>query len=284
MATVSTPRDWYRNDYPTSDGKPMAETDLHRDLMATLISILQTHFAALPRVYVSGNLLIFYEPGNKRKHVAPDVFVVKGVAKHKRPNDLLWEEGKGPDFVIELTSSSTRREDMTKKFTLYRDTLKVREYFLFDPFGDYLRPQLQGYRLRQGAYHPIRPVAGRLPSQVVGLHLEAQGQMLRLYDPQAGKWLPTPPEALALEAEAREAAEVARRAEAEAREAVEAERRAEVEAREAAEAERRAEAEARQRAEAARRAEAEARQAAEAEVQRLRAELEALRRQQRSSR
>ena len=47
--------------------------------------------------------------------------------------------------------------------------LGVKEYFLFDPFEDYLDPPIQGYRLRKGAYVPIKPVNGRLPSQVTGL-------------------------------------------------------------------------------------------------------------------
>jgi Uma2 family endonuclease len=170
----------------------MAETDGHRELMFDLIKMLQAFFAAMSQVYVSGNLLVFYQRGNRRKHVSPDVFVVKGVEKRRRPNYLVWEEGKGPQVVIELTSSSTRKEDTDKKFALYREVLKVREYFLFDPLGDYLKPRLQGYRLRQGEYRLIRPVAGRLPSQVLGLHLEQDGNALRLWDPATGQWLPTP--------------------------------------------------------------------------------------------
>src|SRR5947209_2323994 len=192
MATVSPTPSLMKNGYPTSDGKPMAETDTHRNLMMVLIEILKAFYQAQPRVYVSGNLLIFYQAGNKRRHVAPDVFVVKGVAKGDRLNYLVWEEGKGPDFVIELTSSSTRREDVEKKFDLYQNTLKVKEYFLFDPLGDYLDPPLRGYRLRKGVYQPIREVNGRLPSQVIGLHLERDGKELRLYDPSTGQWLPTP--------------------------------------------------------------------------------------------
>src|SRR5436309_5738229 len=193
MATVSPTSSLMKNGYPTSDGKPMAETDTHRDLMLVLIEILKVFYQAQPRVYVSGNLLIFYEPGNKRRHVAPDVFVVKGVPKRVRPNYLIWKEGKGPDIVIELTSSSTRREDTTKKFDLYQNTLKVKEYFLFDPQEDYLDPSMQGYRLRKGVYQPIRPVQGRLPSRVLGLHLERDGEQLRLYDPVTRQWL-LPPE------------------------------------------------------------------------------------------
>src|SRR5260370_4277430 len=116
MGSVPPPPDVLLNDYPTTDGKPMAETDWHRNLMAALIETLKVFYAARKRVYVSGNLLLFYEPGNKRKHLSPDVFVVKGVRKHDRPNYLLWQERKGPDLVIELTSSQTRHDDLTLKY------------------------------------------------------------------------------------------------------------------------------------------------------------------------
>jgi Uma2 family endonuclease len=228
----------------------MAETDWHRDLMLLLIQTLKTHYAGQPRVYVSGNLLVFYEPGNKRRHVSPDVFVVKGVANHPRPNYLVWEERKGPTVVIELTSSSTRREDVETKYRLYQDVLRVREYFLFDPRGDYRDPPLRGYRLRRGLYQPVRPVAGRLPSQVLGLHLERRGEDLRLFNPGTGQWLPTPVECVELEQAARRRAE------------------------EVANLEQAARRQAEQRAEGER----AARSQAEAEVERLRRELEQLRR------
>ena len=182
-------------EYPTSDGKPMAETDYHYLLMTALRQTLDFKFAGDPMIYVSGNLLVYYEQGNKRKHVAPDVFVVKGVAKKKRLHYLTWEEGKSPNVVIEITSKSTRNEDTVKKFELYRDVLKVKEYFLFDPFGDYLKPKrLRGYRLRKGEYEPIALVDGRMPSQMLGLHLERDTDTLRLYDPETKAWLLTPDE------------------------------------------------------------------------------------------
>jgi Uma2 family endonuclease len=174
----------------------MAETDLHRDLMIALIQILQAHYAHEPLVYVSGNLLVFYVPGDKRRHLAPDVFVVKGVPKRPRLHYLIWQEGKGLDLVIELTSSSTRDEDLEHKFLLYQNVLSVPEYFLFDPYGEYLDPPLQGYRLEQGVYVRIEPVDGRLPSVVLSLHLERHDTELRLVDPATGQWLPTPGERL----------------------------------------------------------------------------------------
>lgn len=175
----------------------MAETDYHRDLMFRLIQILKRWFRDKPMVYVSGNLLIYYEPGNKRKHVAPDVFVVFGVAKKDREYYLCWEEGKFPSVVIEVTSSSTRSEDVKKKFLLYRDVFGVKEYFLFDPRSDYLAPRLRGFRLVKGQYEAMRPLAGRLFSKQLGLFLQEDGINLQLVDPDTDKPLLTPEDQLA---------------------------------------------------------------------------------------
>jgi Uma2 family endonuclease len=278
MATVPGQRRTREITYPTTDGKPMAETDLHRDDMVDTIYTLQDYFADRPRVYVSGNLLLFYEEGNRRKHVAPDVLVAFNVPKlPPREYYLVWEEGKAPDFIVEITSKTTRREDQTKKRVIYRDVLKVPEYVLFDPTGDYLDPPLQGFRRVEGDYVPIELVAGRLPSQVLGLHLERDGERLRLFDPATGLRLPTRLEER--EAAKRQAEEERRRAEEERRRAEAADRRAEEERRRAEEERRRAEQERRRVEEQRRRAEdAEAGQRLLAEeVERLRRENEALR-------
>ena len=66
-------------------------------------------------MYVSGDLLIYYEEGNPRVSVAPDVFVVFGVEDRMRMNYKVWEEGKGPDFVLEVASPRTWREDVGRK-------------------------------------------------------------------------------------------------------------------------------------------------------------------------
>src|SRR4051812_13746488 len=258
MATTPRTSADRKVDYPTSDGRPMAETDVHRQDMMDLITTLQDRYAAEPNVYVTGNLLLYYEEGNRRKHVSPDVFVAFGVPKEPlRDYYLLWLEPKGPDVVIEITSKTTRREDQTKKLVLYRDLLKVPEYFQFDPTEDYLKPSMQGHRLVDGEYVPIAPVEGRLPSLLLGLHLERDGLELRLHDPATGRRLPTRREQ-AVEAEA-----ARRQAEAERQEAEAARRHAEAE---------------RQEAEAARRHAEERAESAEVEIERLRRQLEAMRR------
>jgi Uma2 family endonuclease len=196
MATISR-----KTEYPTSDGKRMSETEVHREVMFDLIRTLEHYYADDPMTCVSGNLLMFYERGNKRRHLSPDVFVARGVPRRVRENYLIWEEGKGPDLVFEVTSKSTRMEDKVPKRAIYRDVMKVLEYVQFDPLREDPVP-LQGFRLVDGEYRPIEPVDGRLPSVVTGLHFEDAGRTLRLYSPTLGRWLPTPAERIT-EAEAR---------------------------------------------------------------------------------
>jgi Uma2 family endonuclease len=184
--------------YPESDGKPMAESDLHRDLLTELVDSVNRHFQAEPDVYVSGNLLIYFEEGNPQMSVAPDFFLVRGVPKKRRRIYRLWEEGKGPDVVVELTSRSTHLEDIGHKRAIYEE-LGVEEYFLFDPEGEWLRPRLKGFRRAGGALQPMeepRDEGGNLvlPSQVLGFELLAQGTSLRLRDPRTLRLLPTPRE------------------------------------------------------------------------------------------
>ena len=150
-------------DYPCSDGQPMGESDLHIVCMSYVLQALRRHFEKCIRedVYVSANSFLYYEQGNRRAVVAPDVFVVRGVPGFLRDSYLLWKEPKGPDFVLEVTSASTRREDGGRKRKVYA-MLGVEEYFLYDPRGEYLTPPLQGFQLQAGEYRPL-PAVPTLP-------------------------------------------------------------------------------------------------------------------------
>ncbi|MHB1561026.1 MAG: Uma2 family endonuclease [Isosphaeraceae bacterium] len=256
--------------YPESDDEPMGETPIHRDQIAHAILAMDDYYSPNPNVYISGNMMMYFEEGNPRRCVSPDLFVTLGIPRRpERRVYKTWVEGKGPDMVVEMHSRGTWRADIGWKLELYRDVLKVPEYFLFDPLEE--RPGVQalrGFRPVDGHYKPIAEVDGRLPSEVLGLHLEADGERLRFYDPRRGIYLRSPGEVR--EALAREESE---RRSAEARAAWEAEARAnaEAQARQAAEALAQAEIQARR--------EAEARAQAEAETERLRREIEELRRQ-----
>ena len=197
--------------YPETDGKPMGETDVHIDALIYLREGLRDHFRDTPQVYVAGNMFLYYEEGNPTACVAPDVFVVQGVGKHERRTYRLWEEGQPPAVVFEITSRGTRLEDLGTKRAVYA-MLGVREYFVYDPLGEYLRPPLQGYRLHEGEYERLTPAGEEgLTSQVLGLELRVEAGRLRVVDPATGERLLTPAElhaARRAEATARRAAEV----------------------------------------------------------------------------
>ena len=209
--------------YPESDGKPMAETDKHRRLIMDFILMLEDHFKDSNDVYVSGDLLIYYEEGNIYKSVAPDVFVVFGVSKKDRRTYRTWEEGQTPGFVLEAASPSTYRKDITDKKELYASVLGVREYYIYDPYAE-VQPHFQGYRLVEGVYEPIEFVDERLPSVVLDLELGEHNGVLSLYDNRHSIWL-APPKERAAEAEARLETAESRAETAEARATQEAQER-----------------------------------------------------------
>ena len=254
--------------YPESDGKPMGETDWHMTVIMYLREALRYVFRADERVYIAADMLFYYVEGRPRVFKVPDVFVVKGVARHSRRIYKLWEEQAAPCVIFEISSRDTREEDVGSKQVLY-EQLGVKEYFLFDPLGEYLDPRLQGLRLSGRFYTPIPSTAdGALISDELGLILRPEEEMLRLVDPSTGRAIPTTAEAMAqAQAEALRAQAEARRAQAEARRAQTEAQRAQTEA---------------QRAQTeAQRAQIEAQRAdrAEAELARVQAELALLRAQ-----
>ncbi|HVR95128.1 MAG TPA: Uma2 family endonuclease, partial [Thermoanaerobaculia bacterium] len=100
------------------------------------------------------------------------------------------EEGRPPCLVIEITSDSTRREDLHRKKDCYA-RLGVDEYFLHDPLGDYLKPPLRGLRLVDGRYQPIESGPdGSLESLATGVVIQQEGKGLRLTEVSTGKLLP----------------------------------------------------------------------------------------------
>lgn len=191
--------------YPESDGKPMAETDLHIDEIFRMRQILRAYFAEMLDVYVSGNLMMYYEEGMPSKAVSPDMLVAFGVGKKARRTYKIWEEGKPPDFVVEFSSKGTVQNDLDRKMKLYA-RLGISEYFLYDVDRRYLPIPLMGFRLTGGDYVEISPnTDGGIPSQTLGLDFHLLADSFGIYDPSVGEWLQTPTEAAETRAERAEA-------------------------------------------------------------------------------
>ncbi len=201
--------------YPESDGEPMAETPRHQQVMIDCMDILRNHFHETPDVYIRGNMLMYYEEGNPRKSVSPDVFMVRGLSKKELRTYKTWEQPPTLDFVLELASPSTFERDFTMKKELYAKILRVKEYYIYDPYHE-IEPSFIGFHLVGENYQEITFVNGQLPSEVLGLALRERAGVLRLYNPIKDEWLSTSQERVAAaEAHAEQESHARQEAEAE---------------------------------------------------------------------
>lgn len=176
--------------YPESDGKPMAETEIHIKTIISLYTALEMFFGEDSDFRVFSDIMFYYEEGDPRKCIAPDVMVVKGVNKNPRRVFRLWEE-KQPEVVFEISSHSTWREDLQKKYFLYQE-FGVKEYYIFDPEYDYLKDEfLVAYHLKDGELKEVKLQKGSVYSPALNLVLVNTGETLRLLNPESGKFLPT---------------------------------------------------------------------------------------------
>jgi len=183
-------------DYPESDGKPMGETDLHRDWMIRILEIFRYRYRG-ERVYTASDLLLYYEEGQPTKFVVPDNFVVLDCEPGRRRIFKTWNEGKVPDVIFEVTSRGTSSVDIIDKPVLY-ERIGVKEYFLYDPSSSYLEPALQGFRLTNGVYFEIPKRSGLLTCETLGIDLRLQGDNLVMFDAASGETLLPAAEAEAL--------------------------------------------------------------------------------------
>ena len=185
--------------YPVEDDEPMSESFLHADVSTDARAVLKVHHIDRPDACVGGNNFMYYEEGNPKAVVSPDVFVAYGVPKETdREVWKVWVEGKVPDFILEVTSKSTRKEDEGRKKDIY-ERLGVPEYWQFDPTGDYLDPILKGRALgADGRYRELeleeRDGGLCRLSEVLGLDLRLEGERLRFFDPKSGEYLLAPEE------------------------------------------------------------------------------------------
>lgn len=175
-------------DYPSSDGKPVAETYLHLNAIIAILKALELHLKG-QQTTVLANQFLYYSQDLPRLRVAPDVMVIFGVAPGGRDNYKIWQEGQIPSIIFEVTSKGTQSEDQGHKYVLY-EQMGIQEYWLFDPKNEWIAGQLQGYRLWDDRYIPIEDHRSR----VLGLQLSVQGFLLRFGQEATGNFLPIPDE------------------------------------------------------------------------------------------
>jgi len=155
---------------PYDDGIPM-ESQRHKVQMELLIDVVGTWLEDREDGYASGNMFVYFSLAQLKNQDfrGPDFFIVLGVPKGERRSWVVWEEGKGPDVVIELLSPGTAATDKNEKKLIYQNQMRVPEYFWFDPFKP---DDWAGFFLNNGVYQALAPNAqNQLVSQVLGLAL-----------------------------------------------------------------------------------------------------------------
>jgi Uma2 family endonuclease len=173
--------------YPSADGEPVAETYVHLYALLTTLEVLRQYLKGR-QATVLANQFLYYAQGFPKLRVAPDVMVIFDVEPGGRDNYKIWEEGKVPSVIFEMTSAGTQDQDTGFKKTLY-EQLEVQEYWLFDPKGEWIEDKLQGYRLRGESYEPItdsrsEPLQLRLAvgGGLIGFTREDTGEKLLIPD------------------------------------------------------------------------------------------------------
>jgi Uma2 family endonuclease len=177
--------------YPSSDGRPLGETDWNVDSTFALYGVLKVYLQSRTDAYVAANMFLYYERGNPRANRSPDCMVILGVDGNLRRRSFkTWVEGAVPSVIFEFASTDTYLEDLGAKRELYEE-LGVKEYFLFDPLGECFTPRLQGFRLIGSRYQPMTAVADDvLESEVLGLRFTPHDFMLRVVESATGRHLP----------------------------------------------------------------------------------------------
>ena len=265
--------DYARLDYDPNEPVRKPEAMDQEPPIHEFYGLLASRFADFgqrPDTFLSSNTIICYDPADLNVRVSPDVYLALGVdtqAIRRRKLYLPWEAGKPPDWVLEVGSISTGREDVGRKRDIYA-RIGVPEYWRFDPKdGEYHGAKLAGDRLVRGEYRPIELTTapdGILKgySAVLGLSVCWDNNRPRLYDPATDTYLENSQQVWDA------------RAAAEAQAAVEqAGRLAERAARRAAEHRAATEQAAREAAETQAAIEQAAREAAESRIRQLEAEL-----------
>ena len=150
----------------------------HGDAVRLATAAFEHHFRALADVLVAMELAVYFERGNNLAWLRPDVLVAFGVGRGSRSVFKVWDEGKAPDFVLEVASPSTAANDAWHKARQYV-RIGVREYWRLDPEGSMMGTPLEGYRAEGDRYERVEPVVGaggikHLRSGVLGLDLRSE--------------------------------------------------------------------------------------------------------------
>ena len=128
----------------------------------------------------------------------PDLLIAfnADLEAHRSSNGyIISEQGKPPDFVLEIASESTGKVDTGRKRRDYAN-MGIPEYWRFDETGDHHGTRLAGDRLAGNQYRPLtieETEDGALQgySPVLNLLLRWEMGLLKWHDPETGQHIAT---------------------------------------------------------------------------------------------
>ena len=201
---------------------------------------LVEHFGNEDTTIITGDAYISRVPTSSRRGLFyPDLLIAFNVdpkASSDRNGYVIQEQGKPPDFVMEIASATTGQRDVIEKREGYA-ALGIPEYWRFDySGGQHHGAPLAGDRLVDGVYQPIpiEQIDDRTHqgySAVLDLYLRWEDGQLGWHDPSTGQHITR----FSDEREARQQAETRATTEREARQQAETRAATEREARQQAE-------------------------------------------------
>ena len=161
--------------------------------------LLIQHLGNPETTLVGGELFMSPVPTNDITGLRfPDLLIafdVDPAAYYESNAYFISDQGKPPDFVMEIASRSSGRIDVVDKREHYAE-LGIPEYWRFDETGEFHGARLAGDRLVDGRYEPL-PLQ-ELPdgvlqgySEVLNLNLRWNQGRLEWYDPDTGLHIAT---------------------------------------------------------------------------------------------
>ncbi len=172
---------------PSCEDEPVPQNTRHAVAIEDGFGGLRVYWHERLDVFVGTDQFVYWDPAYDSRTksgnppLSPDVYVAFGVANRHRSSYVVWEEGKPPDFVLEVASPSSRQRDENEKRDAYAK-IGVPEYFLYDPHGQ-LKPPLSGFELRDGEYRQLPEET--FAEGVVGVRSKLLGLCLCLREPGA---------------------------------------------------------------------------------------------------
>ena len=184
--------------FPVFPPRDDMQNSLHLDQPAHQAAILR-HFGGGDTTIVLSEIPVRQSPGQREGHRIPDLLVAFGVDRAlvvEQNGYSIRDQGKPPDFVLEVASPSTGLEDYTGKRRDYA-AFGIPEYWRFDPSGGrYHGAPLGGDRLVGRTYRPIDLLEigpGHIHGHSDALNLDLcwENGSLRWRDPATGSYLLT---------------------------------------------------------------------------------------------